>query len=540
MKRRGGISLVLVIVTLATFGRIVTNEFSGWDDPSTIFQNPRIVSPSLENVVYYWTHSEGGLYVPVTYTVWSVLGAVSQVDDGSGHVTLNPWAFHAASVLIHLASVLVVYQILRLLIEHELAAMFGALLFAVHPMQVEAVAWTSGAKDLLGGSFSLVAIWQYIKFANPLAGGRGSRRAVLSSEEKDGSAGASPSNRKFARKHFLFAALGLVLAMLSKPSAVAVPLVAGAIDYFLLRRSSRKVWRSILPLLLLTIPFVIIGRLVQTTPHVTDAALWTRPLVALDALAFYVIKVIWPATLGIIYGRTPDVVLKSGQIYYTWILPVILFAIGYATRKKWPPLITGESAFFFAVLPVLGLTPFMFQVHSTVADHYVYVAMLGVALILAAAIRAKPSTSIYGLANVIVFALAVRSFAQAGTWRDSITLATHAVDVAPASGTAHSNLGVALAEANRITEAVQQLEAAVQLEPNNREAHTRLAQAYLQTGRPRDAYEQAQIAIHLIESGPASTIERADRARFIRDLAVRQLFEQERASRTTPTQSTQP
>jgi tetratricopeptide (TPR) repeat protein len=327
---------------------------------------------------------------------------------------------------------------------------------------------------------------------------------------------------------------------LSKPSAVSVPLIAGAIDYFLLRRASRKVWASILPLLLLTIPFIIIGRVVQTTPHVTNAPPWTRPLVALDALAFYACKIAWPATLGIIYGRTPEGILKSGQIYYTWVLPVMLFAIGYATRKKWPALITGESTVLFALLPVLGLTPFMFQVHSTVADHYVYVAMLGVALIVTGAIRSAPRMAVYVVASVVVVVMAARSFVQAGTWHDSIALATHAINVTPTSGTAHSNLGVALAEANRIGEAVEQLQIAVKLEPGNRDAHTRLAQAYFQTERFADAYEQAQIAIELIESGPANTIERADRARLIRELALRQLARQERQPPPATTRASQP
>jgi hypothetical protein len=532
MKRRGVIPWILAIVTLATFGGIVTQEFTGWDDAMTIFENPRIVSPSFSNVVYYWTNPADGLYVPVTYTMWSAIASVSRVDDGAGHVTLNPWAFHAVSIAIHVLSVLVVFQILRLLIDHEMAAMFGALLFAVHPMQVETVAWTSGAKDLLGGLFSLVAIWQYLLFA---------KRSSTGFQPVH-----SPPNEKMhglntrATRHFTFAAISLVIAMLSKPSAVTIPLIAGAIDLLVLRRSRRRVYSTILPLLLLTIPFIIVGRIVQTTPHVTDAPQWTRPLVALDALAFYAYKLIWPATLGIIYGRTPDAILKNGQIYFTWIVPVALFAIAFAMRKRWPPLLAGESIFFFAVLPVLGLTPFMFQVHSTVADHYVYVAMLGTALVASGAVRAKPSRSVYGVASVVIVLLAARSIVQAGTWRDGVTLASHAVEVDPGSATAHSNLGVALAASNHLNEAIPQLEAAVNLDGNNRDARTRLAQAYLQVGRYQEAYHHAQVAIDLIQSSPSNTIERADRARLIRDLALRKLAEQERPEQAATTQSNRP
>ena len=123
----------------------------------------------------------------------------------------------------------------------------------------------------------------------------------------------------------------------------------------------------------------------------------------------------------------------------------------------------------------------------------------------------------------------MRLFVQADTWQTASRSQRTRWKCAPQSGTAHSNLGVALASANRIDEAVQQLESAVKLEPNNRDAHTRLAQAYFQVGRYPDAYQQAQVAIELIESSPSRTIERADRARLIRDLALKQLFEQERA-----------
>jgi tetratricopeptide (TPR) repeat protein len=89
-------------------------------------------------------------------------------------------------------------------------------------------------------------------------------------------------------------------------------------------------------------------------------------------------------------------------------------------------------------------------------------------------------------------------------------------------------------------EAVTQLEAAVKIDGNNRDARARLAQAYLQTGRYIEAYQHAQIAIDLIESSPSNTIERSDRARMIRDLALRKLFEQERARQAATTQSSRP
>jgi hypothetical protein len=528
MKRAGAIPWIVVIVTAATFAPIVTHEFTGWDDAMTIFENPRIVSPSLDNVAYYWSHSEGGLYIPVTYTLWSALAVVSRVDDVKAHITLDPLAFHAVSVLLHVLSAIVVYAILRMLIEHDLAAMFGALIFAVHPLQVETVAWTSGAKDLLGGLFSLICIWQYLLFIRSSTGFQPVHSVSATNEKPHG------LKTRATSRHLILSVTALVVAMLAKPSAVAAPLVAGAIDWIFFRRKFDRVLVSILPLLVLTIPFIIIARNVQTAPHVTNAPNWTRPLVALDALAFYVYKLFWPRTLGIIYGRTPDEILHTGQIYYTWIVPVVLFAIGFLLRRRWPVLLCAETIFALALLPVLGLTPFMFQVHSTTADHYVYVSMLGVGLLIAAIIRSRPTVPIYCIASVVVLALATRSIFQEPTWQNSVTLAAHAVEVNPASATAHSNLGIALAAAGHIDRALPQLESAVQLDGDNHNARSALAQAYLALGRPAEAMQQAAIAIDLITNHPINPDERPDRAIAIYEMARAQL---RRMSTTSTTES---
>ena len=164
MKRRGGIPLVLVIVTLATFGRIVSHEFTGWDDAMTIFENPRIVSPSFANVVYYWTNSEGGLYVPVTYTVWSRRGGVAGGRRQRAR-DAEPVGISRDQRRVARAERAGGLPDPATADRSRYRGDVRRPLFAVHPMQVETVAWTSGAKDLLGGLFSLVCIWQYIKFA---------------------------------------------------------------------------------------------------------------------------------------------------------------------------------------------------------------------------------------------------------------------------------------------------------------------------------------------------------------------------------------
>ena len=167
MSRSFAYPLLLVIVTILVFGRIATNDFTYWDDAGTIHHNPRLNPPTAQKVLWYWGHSELGLYIPVTYSVWGILAAAARLDaPDEFDIALNPWLFHAASLIVHLGSVLLVFQILRRVIGRDGPSFVGALLFAIHPLQTETVAWASGLKDLLCGFFALLAIWEYMKFAD--------------------------------------------------------------------------------------------------------------------------------------------------------------------------------------------------------------------------------------------------------------------------------------------------------------------------------------------------------------------------------------
>src|SRR5205823_5722669 len=138
-----------------------------------------------------------------------------------------------------------------------------------------------------------------------------------------------------------------------------------------------KILLSLLPWFAMTIPIALEGRRVQPATIVPDIALWARPLVAADALCFYLWKLIAPASLAADYARTPASIIQSGAIYWTWIAPATVFGLAIWYRKRWPALLLAVVFFFAAPLPVLGLVKFVYQFFSTVSDHYVYVAMLG-------------------------------------------------------------------------------------------------------------------------------------------------------------------
>ncbi|HTL30181.1 MAG TPA: hypothetical protein VL282_13205, partial [Tepidisphaeraceae bacterium] len=156
MSKSRMIPLLLVAATLLAFGNLLSADFTSWDDPFTITSNPHLNPPTWSGLGYHWRTPEYGLYIPLTYTAWWLIAhvAYSSQPDARG-MSLSPMIFHAANIGLHLISVLFVYAILRRILKRDWAACIGALLFALHPVQVEAVGWLSGMKDVLCGTLSL-------------------------------------------------------------------------------------------------------------------------------------------------------------------------------------------------------------------------------------------------------------------------------------------------------------------------------------------------------------------------------------------------
>ena len=415
--------VLLLAVTLLTFCRLFTAEFVKWDDAFTLHHNPKLNPPSWSAVAGYWRDwrtGEFGLYIPLTYTVWSgiaALGTVGQSDLAG--ITLNPWVFHAANVLVHAISALLVFEILVRLLRSALGATLGAMLLAIHPVQVEPVAWASGMKDLLSGMLALGAVLQYL-------------------------IAAQHDSPRRARLHFILASVLAALAMLAKPSAVVVGPICVVLDALLMRRSLRKALISAAPMLLIAIPVAIIARMVQDVNNVQPAPLWARVFIAADAITFYLYKLVMPLHLALDYGRRPDVVFDRAITYVIWIIPAaVAIALWRWGRRE---IIAAALIFLLALLPVLGLTTFLFQQYSTVADHYLYLAMLGPALALGWLITKWPARSVIVTASVLIALLAARSFAQTRHWLDDLRLFPHVLRINPQSFAAHNNLGLAYEE----------------------------------------------------------------------------------------------
>jgi hypothetical protein len=428
----------IVLAVLIVFGFLSLCQFTAWDDPATLAANPRLNPPSWNNLAYYWAHSERGLYTPLTYTVWSMVASVGQdgLPNGFGS-GLKPSLFHTSNVLLHALSALLVYAILRRLLQKPWPALIGAMLFALHPVQVEPVAWASGLKDVMCGMFTLAALWQYLiwidrkKWAN----------AMLATE--------------------LF-----IAAMLSKPTAMVVPLLVWAVDYWILQRPLRRT--LLLPAIwcMLAIPIFIITWQAQQIGVITWVEPHLRPLVAGDALTFYFRQILWPAHLIVDYTRRPATVLSYPMTKVIWLIPAALALVIVWQRRRHPWLMAAGLLFLAPLLPVLGLQPFMMQFTSTVADHYLYLPMFGVALAAAYWMSHHAKAYWYTVAATLLMALAIRSALQTRFWKGDETLNRHTLAVNPNSFTAHINLASDLKAKGDFQADLRECEAAVRCNPD--------------------------------------------------------------------------
>jgi Flp pilus assembly protein TadD len=478
----GGIVVVLILATLITLWKVCTSDFTPWDDYPNVAKNPLLNPVTLDGVLYFWAHPHMSIYIPLTYTVWGILAVIARVQspDAAG-IWLNPWIFHTANLVVHVAAVVIAYKLLKLLTGQKWPAMAGALLFGLHPVQVESVAWVAGMKDVLCGAFSLLALWQYVLFAR--AGD-----------------GAEPQRSERARQiHYAAATVAFVLAMLAKPSAMTIPFAAMLIDRFLLSRSWRRIVRALGPWLVLSAGCAVVARLSQLVQVPSDGGrLWLRPLLAGDALSFYLRQIIWPARLAVQYHHSPQVLMQGRWIWFAWIVPLSLAIVAWGLRRRWPWVLVSLGLLVVATAPILGLVPFEFERISLVADHYLYLAMIGPALALAFALTAVRSARIPTiLTSLVLVAFAARSYAQTSHWLDTETLFRHTLAVNPMSEVAYNQLADRAFMANDFQIAERLARQAIEIQPLHPEAYVTLGAALAAQNRKAEAIPAYRRALDL-------------------------------------------
>jgi protein O-mannosyl-transferase len=459
----------LFCATLIAYGPALQGGLV-WDDIS------HVTAPDLRSIQGLWR-------------IWFELGATQQyypLLHSAFWLEYRLWGdamlgYHLTNVILHaIAAYLVVLIVRRLSLP---GAWLAGLVFALHPICVESVAWISEQKSALSGVFYLAAGLTYLNFD------------------------------RTRRKPPYFLALGLfVLALLSKTVTATLP--AALLVVFWWQRG-RLAWRrDVLPL----VPWLAVGAAaglftawVESAPQFIGAqgpehalTLPQRLLLAGRVPWFYAWKVLWPSDLMFIYPRWR---IDSGE-WWQYLFPLALaalaVALGLLARKNRGPL-AGLLFFSGTLFPVLGfLNVYPFR-YSYVADHFQYLAALGIIVPAASGLtvlagRISPGkTGAIALAALLLATLGAGTWRQSGTYRDYETLFRETRARNPGSALVHNNLGtILMLKPGGIPEALTEFEAAVRLQPDSPDYHVNLGLALAQTpGRLPDAIAEYQAALRI-------------------------------------------
>lgn len=456
--------LVLATLILTVFGRTLTHQLLTWDDDIHITANPAFNPLTWHSLSKFWQAPYENLYIPVSYSLFAAEVALTDLlfsRDASGAIEFTP-IFRSASLGLHWLNCVLVFVLMTRVGVRWGSALAGAIVFAVHPLQVESVAWTSETRGLLATSLGLTALWCHLRSQEPTA------------RKFNWSAGAL---------------IALLLALLSKPSIAAIALMAVCYDLIWLRRSWKQAAVTMALFGIATLAIAVVTRTLQPSGESTTAVpLWFRPAIALDSLGWYLVKFCWPLNLSMDYGRSPRSLWQNGLNYGLLAIPLMLLPGLWwikAERRIWMAALW----FVAGLAPVLGIVSFGFQEISTVADRYIYVAMLGPAL--AAAVVWDRWNSL-NFRRAFTFGLAVLSLMAwnaAGIWRDSATLYAQALEVNPHSWIALHNQASLFAKSGDYPRAIRQLRHVLQLRPRYPQAWLNLAVCLRANGQTADAID---------------------------------------------------
>ncbi|MBI9074449.1 MAG: hypothetical protein JEZ02_03480 [Desulfatibacillum sp.] len=411
------VSLILGLLLIG-FMPVMFNQSFVWDDELNICQNSRMLAPDLEGICGFWTAPYMNMYIPATYTAWSAVSLAGQalgLHDSGG--PLNAWLFHIINLFLHLINGVLIFILLEKLVKNRFAACVGALFFALHPVQAEAVSYITELKTLLAFAFSFLSINLY--YSNRLK---------------------TENGEKVLGSHVLALAL-FVLALLSKPVAVVVPFFLFVINLLIFNQDLRKNLQTTAPWFLIVIPFILLTKNVQP-PYSFQfvPSFGQRILLYGDAVAHYFYKAVFPWPLGLDYGRTPEKVLGQWWAYAAWIVPALVAGSLLLSGKRARPYLAGVLIFIIGFGPVSGLVPFIFQTISTVADRYMYFPMFGLGLTAAFLLSRHSKNLTKGIAIGVLILLAMGVNAQVRTWGDNLRLYTQGVKVNPRSAISYNNL----------------------------------------------------------------------------------------------------
>ena len=539
--------LLLLAVTLV-FGQTVYFEFVNLDDASNVYMNPHVTGGvTAQEVKWALTERYHGAWMPLTWISHMLNCQVYGLEAGGHHLT---------NVLLHAATAVLLFLVLRQMTRRLWPSAFLAAIFAVHPLRAESVAWVTERKDVLSGLFFMLALGAYVWYAR----------------------------RRFSIVRYMAVVISFAMGLMAKPMLVTLPFVLLLLDYWPLgrwtspttrgsptnadaaiadagslpepgsRRASRPAPRGQLgiatrlvlekvPLLALTVTSCALNIWSNANLGVDlpeqRSTFWSRIDNAPVAYVSYLGMFFYPAKLAVFYPR-PSLDAPLLEVFAAVVVLIAITSVAWVMRRKHPYLLVGWLWYLGMLVPASGAYKFGLQ---TLCDRFTYLPQIGlcVALVwaLADASRSWPlrPAACGLLAAAILAALMGCAWRQTSFWHDDVTLWTHtlectsrnrfahhglgnaylalgemekaidqyraAIAIEPNYAMSHYNLGIALASVGRLDEAIAEYAKVIELQPDNAEAHNNLGNALSMQGRWGEAIAEYQKVVDL---QPASAV----------------------------------
>ena len=485
--------LAALIITFIAFVPTFQNEFVNWDDPINIYENPHIVGFTWENIKDIFTHNIIGNYNPLPIFTFAIERAVFGVTNLATVI-------HTDNLLLHLVSVFLVFQLCLKMGTSRWAAFLIALLFGIHPMRVESVAWATERKDVLFGVFYFATLIYYIRYLNSDVRGtndevrstrdevRGTKDEVRSTRDevrgtkdegrstryevrdvKDGGQGLKQSgyNKKLLIPVFVLFAF----AIFSKVQSVALPLSMVALDYYF-KRPLRwdlllEKWAFFLGSLIFGVVTVILLKEAKTiNDSVTNFNLFDRSLIACYSYVVYCVKFIYPWLMSPLYTYPAKI---EGSEFILAPIAVLgtLWLVWKAYTQKWYAVVFGIAFFWFNFVFVSQIVG---AGQGYLADRFTYIPyfgffFLGVVLVerWAKAVPGRKMMVNIGLAAYLLL-FASMTYNQIPIWKNGGTLWTAALNYEPNLQTSlpYGNRGIYYRDNKQFAEAKMDLLTAIQ------------------------------------------------------------------------------
>jgi protein O-mannosyl-transferase len=470
------ICIFIVIATLVVYWQVQNHEFLNYDDTEYVTGN-LVVKTGLTGAGIFWifTESYAANWHPVTF--------LSHMLDVELY-GLNPSGHHLTSLFFHIANSLLLFGVLLKMTGAPWQSGLVATLFALHPLNVESVAWIAERKNVLSTFFWFLTLWAYVGYVE---------------KKKIG--------------NYLLVVLFLSLGLMAKPMLVTLPFTLLLLDFWPLKRCGEvraPTVKMAMPLILEKIPLFLLAAGVSVITYIVQKDggaiggfnFWFYNMAnALVSYVEYLEKMIWPRGLSILYPHPGNAVSIWKSLLCGWVLAGITIWVVKAIRHA-PYLALGWFWYLGTLVPVIGIVQAGSQ---SMADRYVYVPLIGIFIMMAWGLPELLAKWRFGdkaltvLAGVGLPILMIMTWMQVSHWKNSITIFEHAIKVIdkeyPNFSIAHNNLGHALIAEGKNKEAIVHYRMAIKLKPDSVKAHFNLGHALTAEGRNEDAIAQYKRAI---------------------------------------------